>query len=68
MNGAPTEKKCINADGFWRIRRNGGAFLMRAIHFQKKGSTICIWFGDTSEAGSAPGEQKANLVCSSKGC
>lgn len=38
------------------------------LFISEKGSAICVWFRDTSEAGSAPGEQKANLVCSSKGC
>lgn len=46
------------------------AFL-GALFISEKGRTICIWCRDTRELvgpGSAPGEQKANLVCSSKGC
>lgn len=43
------------------------AFLC-ALFISEKGSAICIWFRDTSDAGSAPREQKANLICSSKGC
>lgn len=54
------------ADGFGGSGGRG-AFLCE-LFILEKDSTICIWFRDTSEAGSAPGEQKTNLVCSSKGC
>lgn len=46
----------------------GRSAFLCAPFISEKGSTICIWFRDTSDAGSAPGEQKANLICSSKGC
>lgn len=61
-----------NADGFWVSKKSGkqSAFLC-ALFISEKSRTICIWCRDNQrdgEAGSAPGEQKGNLVCSSRGC
>lgn len=44
-------------------------FLKRAIHLRENQHHLhsVPWYQWVGEAGSAPGEQKANLVCSSKG-